>query len=137
MSNVHKAMGSPEGGFLVAQRIHQSTESDFGSHIQWIEEQSVGVLSVALLSAALLNEEGIKRIVLVSNAWYLSQAVINFEASGSSLSPASMGLSVSSPDLRAPFPSTSAFEASSVLCIKDSVFLPIVLESSKTIELLG
>jgi uncharacterized SAM-binding protein YcdF (DUF218 family) len=105
--------GSPQGGFSEAQVMRQSAESDFGGIIQWIEERSVDTLSSARLSATLLNEQGIKRIALVSHAWHLPRAVLNFEAVGLTVIPAPMGFSGSSPDVWALLPSAIALAASS------------------------
>lgn len=105
--------GSPEGGLPEALTMRTSAESDFGGHIQWIEEQSVDTLSSARLSAALLNEQGVKRIALVSHAWHLPRAVANFEAAGLTVMPAPMGFSRSNTDAWALLPSASALAASS------------------------
>ena len=105
--------GAPEGGVAESVAMRKSAEDEFGSPIQWTDEQSMDTLSSARLSASLLKEHGVKRIALVSHAWHLPRAVANFEAVGLEVVPAPMGFSRSSADAFAFLPSASALAVSS------------------------
>ncbi len=100
--------GSPEGGLPESITMRQSAEDDFRGQIQWIEDQSVDTSSSAQLSANLLNDQNIKRVALVSNAWHLPRAVAKFEAAGLSVVPAPMGFSRTTTNVYALLPSAGA-----------------------------
>jgi uncharacterized SAM-binding protein YcdF (DUF218 family) len=63
-------------------------QSEYGQSAQWIEDASSTTWDNARLSAPLLKQAGVQRIVLVTHAWHLRRAVPLFEAQGLSVIPA-------------------------------------------------
>ncbi|WP_374615128.1 YdcF family protein [Sphingorhabdus sp.] len=105
--------GAPEGGRSEAETIRDSAENDFAGAIRWVETASFDTADNARLSAALLQPEGIIRIVLVSHAWHLPRAVARFEANGFDVLPAPTAFSITPTDASALLPSAAALAASS------------------------
>ena len=83
--------GVPEAD--LAQRI--ATE-DFRQPLRWVENASRDTRENAENTLPLLNEAGVKRIVLVTHGWHMQRARALFEAAARSsrihLEPAPMGL---------------------------------------------
>lgn len=105
--------GAPEGGIGEAVAIPASAETDFKQEIKWVEDQSLDTSSSAKLSSQILKRHNIQQIALVSNAWHLSRAAANFQATGLVVVPAPMGFSISSNNYGAFIPSASALSVSS------------------------
>ena len=81
--------GKPGSGTLSEGRIMQhSLQSEYGISPQWIEDASLTTWDNARLSAPLLKQAGVQRIVLVTHAWHLRRAVPLFESQGLSVIPA-------------------------------------------------
>lgn len=81
--------GKPGGGTLAEGRIMQRIlQSEYGIPPRWIEVASLTTWDNARLSAVLLKQAGVQRIVLVSHAWHLRRAVPLFEAQGLGVVPA-------------------------------------------------
>jgi uncharacterized SAM-binding protein YcdF (DUF218 family) len=59
--------------------------------LRWQENQSRDTRENALLTAALLKNDGITHIALVTNAWHMPRSVRQFEAAGIHVTPAPMG----------------------------------------------
>jgi len=93
---LHRASGLPilvtggtPGSTKTEGRIMQhALRSDYGISPAWVEESSRTTWDNARLSAPLLKQHGIQRIVLVTHAWHLRRAVPLFEAQGLSVIPA-------------------------------------------------
>jgi uncharacterized SAM-binding protein YcdF (DUF218 family) len=84
------------GGGLFGERpeadaMAETLKRDFHAKTIWIEDQSKDTAENAIYSAALLKEEGIQRIALVSQAWHLPRAMKLFEQQGLTVYPASTG----------------------------------------------
>ncbi|MGE5320044.1 MAG: YdcF family protein [Hyphomicrobiaceae bacterium] len=86
--------GKPGGGTLPEGRIMQRIlQSEYGIAPRWIEDASLTTWDNARLSAPLLHQSGVRRIVLVTHAWHLRRAVPLFEARGFSVIPAGIQFS--------------------------------------------
>ena len=59
--------------------------------LHWQEKQSRDTRENALLTAALLKNDGITHIALVTHAWHMPRSVRQFEAAGLRVAPAPMG----------------------------------------------
>lgn len=59
--------------------------------LRWQENQSRDTRENALLTAALLKNDGVSRIALVTHAWHMPRSVRQFETTGLLVVPAPMG----------------------------------------------
>ena len=99
-ARLHKASGLP---LLVSGGLHYGAppseaelfagvlQEDFGVAVRWQEGASRTTWENATLSAPLLREAGVKRIVLVTQAWHMPRARWCFERQGFAVVPAPMG----------------------------------------------
>jgi uncharacterized SAM-binding protein YcdF (DUF218 family) len=71
-----------------AQAVKRSATQDFGFDIRWLDDRSRDTRENAQRTAALLQPEGVRRIALVSDAWHLSRATLEFERAGFEVLPA-------------------------------------------------
>ena len=86
--------GMPGGGTLPEGRIMQHIlQNEYGVSPKWIEAAALTTWDNARLSAALLRQQDIRRIVLVTHAWHLRRAAPLFEAQGLSVIPAGIQFS--------------------------------------------
>jgi uncharacterized SAM-binding protein YcdF (DUF218 family) len=74
-----------------AELMAVSMQDDFGVTVRWKEEHSRTTWENAQMSAEILLPEGIKRVVVVTQAWHMSRAVWSFEKAGFSVVPAPVG----------------------------------------------
>ncbi len=75
--------GNPEGGLVdEAQVMRQTLERDFAVPVRWSESRSANTLGNARLTRRLLEQEGIRRICLVTHAWHMPRARLAFEHAG-------------------------------------------------------
>ncbi|RKS16172.1 uncharacterized SAM-binding protein YcdF (DUF218 family) [Pseudomonas sp. WPR_5_2] len=77
----------PTEAKLMADSLHD----DFGVTVRWQEGRSRTTWENAQLSAEVLLPEGIKRVVLVTQAWHMPRAVWSFRKAGFEVVPAPMG----------------------------------------------
>ena len=96
-ARLHRATGLPvlvTGGpprnvpTPVAVFMQQVLEEDFGVASRWVETRARNTNENALFSAAILRDEGIGGVYLVSQAWHLPRAMMAFGAAGLSATPA-------------------------------------------------
>lgn len=81
--------GTPTGSALTeADLMQQSLEQDFNLAVQWKETSSENTYQSAFNSYRILNDVGIKRILLVTDAWHMPRAVPAFARAGFSVTPA-------------------------------------------------
>ena len=81
--------GKPSGGTLAEGRIMQHIlNSEYGIPPRWIEDASLTSWDNARLSAPLLKQAGVRRMVLVTHAWHLRRVVPLFELQGLAVVPA-------------------------------------------------
>ena len=64
---------------------------DYGLEIRWLEEQSRTTWENAVRSAELLQPQGVRRVVLVTQAWHMQRARWSFEQAGFEVITAPMG----------------------------------------------
>ena len=77
--------GSPEGGISEAVMMQQALQQSFKVPVQWLEENALDTAQNAQFSTAMLKAAGIRKILLVSHAWHLPRARIEFEKRGLSV----------------------------------------------------
>ena len=68
-----------------------SMARDYGLNIRWLEEESRTTWENALFSAQLLQPQGVRRVVLVTQAWHMPRARWCFEQAGFEVITAPMG----------------------------------------------
>jgi uncharacterized SAM-binding protein YcdF (DUF218 family) len=69
-------------GASEATLMKAALESEFGVPVTWIEDQSRTTWENAVLTADLLRQAGIRKIVVVTHRWHLPRAVRSFERAG-------------------------------------------------------
>ena len=74
-----------------AQLMATSLQEDFAVNARWLEEQSRTTWENAQYSAEILQAQGIRRVVLVTNAWHLPRARWSFEQFGFQVVSAPVG----------------------------------------------
>ena len=88
------------GGIGWAGQSRQTSEAEVAAlaltrlgapALRWQENQSRDTRENAVLTAALLKNDGITRIALVTHAWHMPRSVRQFEAAGLQVTPAPMG----------------------------------------------
>jgi len=84
--------GSVLGGEPEAKLMAAALEREFGVPVRWIEANSRTTHDNAVLSARMLKEEGIDRIVLVTHGFDTRRATAEFEAQGFAVVNAPTGL---------------------------------------------
>lgn len=85
--------GSRSEGEIMAEALNR----EFGVKVRWVENQAENTRENARLSAALLVQDGIHRVYLVTHCWHLRRAMPEFEATGLTVIPAGTGYSLPSP----------------------------------------
>ena len=74
-----------------AELMAVSMQDDFGVKVRWKEERSRTTWENAQMSAEILLPEGIKRVVVVTQAWHMPRSVWSFEKAGFTVVPAPVG----------------------------------------------
>lgn len=69
----------------------ESLESDFGVQVRWQEGLSRTTWENATMTAAMLQPLGIKRVVIVTQAWHMPRSVWSFEKAGFTVVGAPVG----------------------------------------------
>lgn len=72
--------GAPWGGTPEGRAMQAALERDFGVKVRWVEDASADTRGNARLSAPLLRESGVKRVLLVTHAWHMRRAQAAFAA---------------------------------------------------------
>ena len=83
--------GTVVRGRAEAETMQVAMRRYFGTEARWLETRSRTTGENARYSAALLQEAGIRRIVLVTTAVHMRRAVAQFEARGIEVVPAPIG----------------------------------------------
>ena len=66
----------------MAQLMKRTLEEDFRVAVRWTEDQAQDTFQNARNSRALLHDEGIETVLLVTHAWHMPRAVFSFETAG-------------------------------------------------------
>ncbi|KDD70793.1 uncharacterized SAM-binding protein YcdF (DUF218 family) [Pseudomonas sp. BT76 TE3572] len=74
-----------------AKLMADSLRDDFGMAVRWQEGRSRTTWENAQFSAEVLLPEGIKRVVVVTQAWHMPRAVWSFKKAGFEVVPAPVG----------------------------------------------
>jgi uncharacterized SAM-binding protein YcdF (DUF218 family) len=80
--------GAPAGGSAEAEVIAHTLRNDYGVTARWLEPASLDTHDSAIRSAALLQADGISRILLVTEDFHMRRSVLEFEAAGLKVIPA-------------------------------------------------
>lgn len=83
--------GAPMGGRPEAEAMADTLAQDFALKPRWVEAQSINTAENARLSAALLKQAGIRKVVLVTHAAHMQRASLYFERMGLEVIPAPTG----------------------------------------------
>ena len=75
--------GKPEAGLMAA-----ALQQDFAVTARWQENASRNTAENAIFSARLLKAQGVQNIFLVTHAWHLPRAVVQFREAGLQVTPA-------------------------------------------------
>jgi uncharacterized SAM-binding protein YcdF (DUF218 family) len=84
---------SREGWPAEGQTMAEVLKRDFGREVRWIEAQSLDTRDNATMSARMLRDAGIERIVLVTHAAHMPRSLEVFRATGLEVEPAPHGFS--------------------------------------------
>ena len=83
--------GASPNGNSEAQIMKQELFSFFGVQTKWLEEYALNTKQNAEFTAQILQPQGIKKIILVTNQWHMQRAKMLFEKQGFNVLPASIG----------------------------------------------
>ena len=75
-----------------AKVMRDALQNEFGVAVHWTEDQSTNTHENALMAAAILRPEGVRRVVLVAHTFDMPRASAEFAAAGLETIPASTGL---------------------------------------------
>jgi uncharacterized SAM-binding protein YcdF (DUF218 family) len=75
-----------------AKVMRDALQDEFGVTVRWIEDRSRDTHENALMAAAILGPEGVRRIVLVAHIFDMPRATAEFAAAGLATIPAPTGL---------------------------------------------
>ncbi|MCC6657479.1 MAG: YdcF family protein, partial [Rhodocyclaceae bacterium] len=89
--------GAPLGGVAEGRSMQAALEREFGVKVRWVEDASADTRGNARLSAPLLREAGVKRVLLVTHAWHMRRALAEFSAAGLEAIPAPTGYESTGP----------------------------------------
>jgi uncharacterized SAM-binding protein YcdF (DUF218 family) len=88
----------------------------FSVNVTWLEEQSKNTAENAIYSAAILKENDIDSVYLVTHAWHMPRAVMMFEQEGINVTPAPtlFNADIINSDWKYYFPSLSALSKTKI-----------------------
>ncbi len=75
--------GQPQDAAVpLAVMMKTALERDFGVPVRWIEDRSRDTYENAIFSAPILQQDGVRRIILVTHASHMARSVRMFEVAG-------------------------------------------------------
>lgn len=81
--------GAPDGGKISeGEAMRDVLTKGFGAPVRWVEGASINTRENARLSAKLLKQDGVTRILLVTHAWHMQRAERAFATAGLAVLPA-------------------------------------------------
>lgn len=89
--------GAPLGGVAEGRSMRAALEREFGAKVRWVEDASADTRENARLSAPMLREAGVRRILLVTHAWHMQRALGEFAAAGLEIVAAPTGYETGAP----------------------------------------
>lgn len=89
--------GAPLGGAPEGRSMRDALERDFGVKVRWVEDGSFNTRENARYSARLLEQAGVKRVLLVTHAWHMQRAQEAFAAAGLDVVAAPTGYETTGP----------------------------------------
>ncbi len=90
--------GKPQGSTLSeAEQMKSVLENEFHVPVKWMEGGSNNTSENARFSQRMLSAAGVRRIYLVTHAWHMPRAVMEFRSAGLEVIPAPTGFSTSGP----------------------------------------
>ncbi|HDR1220296.1 TPA: YdcF family protein [Pasteurella multocida] len=87
--------GSSPKGISEAQIMANELNTFFSVPTTWVEGKARTTKENALFSREILEKEGIKRVIVVTNQWHMQRAKLLFEQQGFEVLPASVGHGIS------------------------------------------
>lgn len=87
--------GSSPKGISEAQIMANELNTFFSVPTTWVESKARTTKENALFSREILEKEGIKRVIVVTNQWHMQRAKLLFEQQGFEVLPASVGHGIS------------------------------------------
>ncbi|HHW7448773.1 YdcF family protein [Pasteurella multocida subsp. multocida] len=87
--------GSSPKGISEAQIMANELNAFFSVPTTWVEGKARTTKENALFSREILEKEGIKRVIVVTNQWHMQRAKLLFEQQGFEVLPASVGHGIS------------------------------------------
>jgi uncharacterized SAM-binding protein YcdF (DUF218 family) len=72
----------------VAALMRDTLAEDFGVRVRWVEDRSTTTWENAQFSAPMLEADGVRTVVLVTNSWHMPRAAAAFRAAGLTVVPA-------------------------------------------------
>jgi uncharacterized SAM-binding protein YcdF (DUF218 family) len=88
----------------LATMMADAATKEFGVPVRWREDRSADTHENARFSAALLKQDGVRTILLVTSAWHMPRAVACFQAAGLTVVAAPTGFRSPSPGATAWIP---------------------------------
>ena len=85
--------GTVHGNTPEAVTMKATLEREFHASVKWAEPRSRNTMENARFTQALLKDEGVRRIYLVTHAWHMPRAKLAFEHHGFEVIPAATGFS--------------------------------------------
>ena len=89
--------GAPLGGVPEGRSMRDALEWDFGAKVRWVEDRSADTRDNAHMSAALLKEAGVRRVLLVTHAWHMKRAQAAFASANLQVIAAPTGYETTGP----------------------------------------
>lgn len=74
--------------FSEAELMADCLRNDYGVHARWLEDESRNTAENAFNSSKMLREQGIRRVMLVTQAYHMPRALVQFEKQGLMVLPA-------------------------------------------------